>query len=147
MTTALHLPARAASVLLAALIGLDLTGCASFWGTAETETSLEEYRQYMAERAAAEIKEVEKKDEPSFEDTLAAAHRSHRAGDAEQAMRLYFEAFRLDPMDSRSHEGIAYLQLARQPEQAEEVFRKVIAANPNSTMAYVGLGLANLAQD
>jgi len=147
MTTALHLPARAASVLLAALIGLDLTGCASFWGTAETETSLEEYRQYMAERAAAEIEEVEKKDEPSFEDTLAAAHRSHRAGDAEQAMRLYFEAFRLDPMDSRSHEGIAYLQLARQPEQAEEVFRKVIAANPNSTMAYVGLGLANLAQD
>jgi Tfp pilus assembly protein PilF len=61
-------------------------------------------------------------------------------------MRLYFDAFRLDPMDSRSHEGIAYLQLARQPVQAEEVFRKVIKAAPNSTMAHVGLGLARLAQ-
>jgi Tfp pilus assembly protein PilF len=77
---------------------------------------------------------------------LAAAHRSHRAGDSEQAIRLYFEAFRLDPSDSRSHEGIAYLQLARQPEQAEEVFQKVIEEDPNSTMAYVGLGLARLGQ-
>jgi Tfp pilus assembly protein PilF len=61
-------------------------------------------------------------------------------------MRLYFEAFRLDPADSRSHEGIAYLQLARQPDQAEEVFQKVIEADPNSIMAYVGSALAKLAQ-
>jgi Tfp pilus assembly protein PilF len=147
VTLALHLPARAACALLATFIGLNLTGCASLWGDRQTETSLKEYRQYMAERAAAEAEEVEEEDKPSFEDTLAAAHRSHRAGDAEQAMRLYFEAFRLDPMDSRSHEGIAYLQLARQPDQAEEVFLKVIEDDPNSTMAYVGLGLARLAQD
>jgi Tfp pilus assembly protein PilF len=145
MTLALHLPARAACVLLAASIALSLTGCASLWGASQEGTSLEEYRQYMAERAAAEIEEVE--EEPSIEDTLAAARRSHRTGDADQAIRLYFEAFRLDPTDSRSHEGIAFLQLARQPEQAEEVFLKVIEADPNSIMAYVGLGLARLAQD
>jgi Tfp pilus assembly protein PilF len=146
MRIARHLPARVASTLLIALIGLHGIGCA-LWGGPKTETSLAEYRQYMAERAAAENEPVEKKDEPSFEEKLAAAHRSHRTGDTDQAMRLYFEAFRLNPTDSRSHEGIAYLQLARQPDQAEEVFQKVIAANPNSTMAYVGLGLAKLAQD
>ena len=147
MTLASHLSARAASALLTTLIGLNGTGCASLWGTPQTATSLEEYRQYMAERAAAEIAEVEEDDERSFEETLAAAQRSHRVGDAEQAMRLYLEAFRLDPMDSRSHEGIAYLQLARQPDRAEEVFLKVVKTDPDSTMAYVGLGLAKIAQN
>jgi Flp pilus assembly protein TadD len=145
MTLALDLPARAASALLAALVGLSLAGCALL-PTPESETSLDEYRQYMAERAAAEVEETEEKDGPSFEEKLASAQRSHRAGDSEQAMRLYFEAFRLDPADSRSHEGIAYLQLARQPDQAAEVFQKVIEADPNSTMAYVGSALAKLAQ-
>jgi Flp pilus assembly protein TadD len=146
MTYALHLPARAVSVFLAALISLNLTGCASLWSAPASETSLDQYRQYMAERAAAEVAETEEEDEASFEDTLAAAQRFHRAGNSDQAMRLYFDAFRLDPVDSRSHEGIAYLQLARQPAQAEEVFQKVIKADPDSTMAYVGLGLARLAQ-
>jgi Tfp pilus assembly protein PilF len=145
MTLALDLPVRAAPALLAALVGLNLAGCALL-PTPESETSLAEYRQYMAERAAAEVAEPEEKDGPSFEEKLAAAQRSHRAGDAEQAMRLYFEAFRLDPADSRSHEGIAYLQLARQPDQAEEVFQKVIEADPNSIMAHVGSALAKLAQ-
>jgi len=147
MTLGIHLPARAACALLATSIGLNLAGCASLWGASQTGTSLEEYRQYMAERAAAEYEEVEEENEVSFEDKLAAAQRSHRTGNTDQAIRLYFEAFRLDPADSRSHEGIAYLQLARQPDHAEEVFLKVIEADPNSTMAYVGLGLARLAQD
>jgi Flp pilus assembly protein TadD len=128
------------------LVCLNLAGCASLWSAPETSTSLDEYREYMAERAAAEAEVADEEDAPSFEETLAAAQRSHRTGDAEQAMRLYFEAFRLDPEDSRSHEGIAYLQLARQPEQAEGVFRTVVESDPNSTMAYVGLGLAKLAQ-
>jgi Flp pilus assembly protein TadD len=144
MTPALHLPARPAPAILVVLIGLGLTGCA-LWGAPKTGTSLEKYREYMAERAAAEIEEVDEEDEPSFEDTLAAARRSHRAGDADHAIRLYFDAFRLDPTDSRSHAGIAYLQLAREPDHAEEVFLKVIEADPNSIMAYVGLGLARLA--
>jgi Tfp pilus assembly protein PilF len=144
---ALHLSARAACALLATSLGLNLTGCASLWGASQKQTSLDEYRQYMAERAAAEVEEVAEEDKPSFEDALAAAQRSHRSGDADRAMQLYFDAFRLDPADSRPHEGIAYLQLARQPDQAEAVFLEVISENPNSTMAYVGLGLARLAQD
>ncbi len=147
MIPALQLPARAASALLAVLVGLNLTGCASLWGASGTGTSLDEYRQYMAERAAAEFAEPDEEDERSFDDVLAAAQRSHRAGDEAKAIRLYLEAFRLDPTDSRSHEGIAYLQLARQPGQAEEVFQKVIEADPNSAMAHVGIGLALLAQD
>ncbi len=147
MTLPPHFPARAASVLLASLIGLTGTGCASLWGGPRTQTSLEEHRQYMAERAAAEFEQVEQKDERSFEETLAAAHRSHRTGDSDQAIRHYFDAFRLDPADSRSHEGIAYLQLARHPDRAEKLFLKVIKTDPNSTMVYVGLGLAKLMQD
>ena len=146
MTAAFDRSIRVASVLLAFLLAAALTGCASLWGTSESETSLDQYREYMAERAAAEFEETEKESPVSFEEALAAAQRSHRAGDTEQAMRLYFEAFRLDPTDSRSHEGIAYLQLARQPEQAEEVFRQVIETDPTSTMAFVGSGLAELAQ-
>jgi Tfp pilus assembly protein PilF len=132
--------------LLACLVGLALPGCALLPGSSKSETSLDEYRQYMAERAAAEVQETEEESPPSFEEKLAAAHQSHRAGDADQAMRLYFEAFRLDPADSRSHEGIAYLQLAREPEQAEQVFKEVIETDPNSIMAYVGSALAKLAQ-
>ncbi len=147
MKLAPYFPARAACALVASLIGLTGTGCASLWGGFRTKTSLSEHREYMAERAAAEFGEVEERDERSFEETLAAAHRSHRTGDTERAIRLYFDAFRLDPADSRSHEGIAYLQLARQPDHAEELFLKVIKADPNSTMAYVGLGLANLVRD
>jgi len=146
MTAALDRSIRAASVLLACLLAAALMGCASLWGAGESETSLDQYREYMAERAAAELEETEKENRPSFEEALAAAQRSHRAGDTEQAMQLYFEAFRLDPTDSRSHEGIAYLQLARQPEQAEQVFKQVIETDPTSTMAYVGSGLAELAQ-
>jgi Tfp pilus assembly protein PilF len=101
----------------------------------------------MAERAAAEVEEVEEDDGPTFEEKLAAARSSHHAGDTEQAMRLYFDAFRLDPMDERAHAGLAYLQLAREPKQAEEVLLKVIETNPESTMGYVGLGLAKLAQN
>jgi len=147
MPLALHSPGRIAPALLIALIALNGTGCASLWGASNTETSLDEYRQYMAERAAAEIQDNDAEGARSFDDTLAAAHRSHRSGNTEQAMRLYFEAFRLDPTDSRAHEGIAYLQLARQPEQAEEVFQKVIETDPDSIMAYIGLGLAKLSQD
>lgn len=147
MTLVAHSPARAASALLATLIGLTGTGCASLWGGSRTGTSLEEHREYMAERAAAKIEEVEERDERSFEETLAAAHRSHRTGDAEQAIHLYFEAFRLDPADSRSHEGIAYLQLAGQPDHSEKVFLSVIETDPNSTMSYVGLGFAKLVKN
>lgn len=146
MTSRLRRSTRILAGLLVCLAGLAPLGCALLPGASERETSLGEYREYMAERAAAEIQETEEENPLSFEETLAAAQRSHRAGDADQAMRLYFEAFRLDPADSRSHEGIAYLQLARQPEQAEEVFQKVIEADPNSTMAYVGSALAKLAQ-
>jgi len=149
MTAALCLPARAANALriaLIALLGMGGIGCA-LWGGSKSGTTLAQYRQYMAERAAAENEAVEQKEEPTFEEALAAAQRSHRAGDTDQAMRRYFEAFRLDPADPRPHEGIAYLQLARQPHQAEEVFQKVIASDPNAVMAYVGLGLAELAQN
>jgi Tfp pilus assembly protein PilF len=141
------LPSRIASSLLVALLSLNGIGCASLWGKSEPQTSLDEYREYMAERAAVEFEEAAEEEEPSFDDKLEAAQRSHRAGDAEHAMRLYFDAYRLDPMDTRAHAGIAYLQLARQPERAQEVLLQVIETNPDSTMAYVGLGLAKLAQD
>jgi superkiller protein 3 len=101
----------------------------------------------MAERNAAEVAEDTDEEDPTFEEKLAAARRFHRSGETNQALRLYFDAFRLDPNDSRSHEGIAYLQLAHQPERAEAVFLEVIEADPNSAMAHVGVGLAKLAQD
>ena len=147
MTLVPQLPTRTASALLATLIGLTGTGCASLWGGSRTGTSLDEHREYMAERTAVEMAKVENRDERSFEETLAAARHSHRTGKSEQAIRRYFEAFQLDPADSRSHEGIAYLQLAGQPDHAEEIFLRVIETDPNSTMAYVGLGFAKLVKD
>jgi Flp pilus assembly protein TadD len=104
-------------------------------------------RQHMAELAAAEAEGASDEDEPTFEEKLESAQRSHKSGDTNQALRLYFDAFRLDPDDKRSHEGIAYLQLGHQPERAEVVFLEIIETDPTSTMAHVGMGLAKLAQD
>ena len=146
MRLALDRSARSASALLVILFGLDLTGCATLLDRAGFNSSFREHREYMAERAAAEVAEETDEEEPTFEEKLAAAQRFHRSGANNQALRLYFDAFRADPNDTRSHEGIAYLQLAHQPERAETVFLEVIAIDPNSTMAHVGVGLARLAQ-
>jgi len=139
--------ARSASALLVIFFGLDLTGCSTLLNRSGSDRSFEEYRQYMAERTAAELAEDTDEEEPTFEEKLAAAQRFHRSGETNQALRLYFDAFRLDPGDTRSHEGIAYLQLTHQPERAETVFLQIIETDPNSTMAHVGVGLAKLAQD
>ena len=136
---------RAASALLAIFLATILSGCALL-GNSNTNPSFREYREYMAERAAVEVAEVEE-EEQSFEEKLETARRFHRTGDVNQAMRLYFDAFRLNPDDPRAHEGIAYLQLADEPERAETVFQKIIEANPKSAMAHLGVGLAKLAQD
>jgi superkiller protein 3 len=132
---------------LAIVFALNLSGCSTLLNPFQPDSSYQEHRQYMAERAAAEMAEDPDEKEPTFDEKLKAAQRSHQAGKTDQAMRLYFDAFRLDPTDTRSQEGIAYLRLAQQPEQAETVFLKVIAIDPNSTMAHVGVGLAKLAQD
>ena len=139
--------ARTASAILVILFGLDLTGCASLLDPFGPESAIEEQRQYMAERAAAEAAEDTDREKPTFEEKLAAAQRFHRSGETDRAMRLYFDAFRLDPEDTRTHEGVAYLQLGRQTEGAETVFLEVIETDPDSTMAHIGVGLAKLAQD
>lgn len=138
---------RCAPALLAILFGLSGTGCATLMDRFGSDSSYRNYRQQMAERAAAESAEVAEEDEPTFEEKLEAAQRFHRSGKSNQALRLYFDAFRLDPDDKRSHVGIAYLQLPHQPERAEAVFLEVIETDPTSTMAHVGMGLARLAQD
>jgi Flp pilus assembly protein TadD len=147
MHLSLDRSARSAPALLVILLGLDLTGCSTLLDRSGSDRSFDEYRQYMAERTAAELAEDADEEEPTFEEKLAAAQRFHRSGETSQALRLYFDAFRLDPGDTRSHEGIAYLQLPHQPERAEAVFLGVIETDPNSTMAHVGVGLAKLAQD
>ena len=149
MRVSCHRSARCVSpcgVLLAVCFGLNLTGCALSQGKYQSQISFDEYREYLAERAAVEVAPREEAEAPTFEDVLEAAQRQHAAGNSDRAVELYFQAFRLDPEDLRSHEGMAYLQLAREPERAEHVFRKVVESDPNSTMAYVGLGLAKFAQ-
>ncbi|MFQ5681626.1 MAG: hypothetical protein ACE5GG_06255, partial [Candidatus Omnitrophota bacterium] len=49
--------ARSASALLAILFGLDLTGCSTLLDRSGSDRSFQEYRQYMAERTAAEVAE------------------------------------------------------------------------------------------
>lgn len=100
----------------------------------------------MAERASAEIAEIEQEPE-SIEDKITAARRFHRRGQVNRAMREYFDAFRLDPEDTRAHEGAAFLHLAEHPRLAEEVLRGVLSEQPESPIAHLGLGLALYAQD
>jgi Flp pilus assembly protein TadD len=131
--------------VLALALALPLAGCAGFPGGDPSAGSLREHRAYMAKRAAAEAADVEK--EPrSFDETIAAARRFHRNGQVDQAMRLYFDAYRLDPQDPRAQEGIAFLQLDTQAARAERVLKKVAAENPQRSMTQVGLGLARYAQ-
>jgi Flp pilus assembly protein TadD len=147
MHLSLDRSARSVFTLLVMIFGLDLTGCATLMDGWGSEGSFREHRQYMAERTAAEVARDADEERPTFEEQLATAQRLHRSGETDRALRLYFDAFRLDPSDTRSHEGIAYLELAHQPERAEKVFLEVIETDPDSTMAHVGAGLARLAQD
>ena len=139
MTLERALAAQLARALGSALCVAQLAGCS----TSPAGRSFEEHRKYMAERAAAEL--IDSEETATFAGQLSSARQSHRAGEVERAMRLYFDAFRLDPSDARAHEGIAYLQLSGEPQRAATVFERVIAENPESAMAHAGLGLARLA--
>jgi len=131
--------------IVATAVALPLSGCAMFSGGQRSGASFEEYRQYMAERTAAEL--ADDQEEPqTVDEKVEAAQRFHRAGQYDRAMRLYFDAYRLDPEDTRARQGVAYLQLADQPGAAERVLQEVAAERPDSEMAQVGLGLARYAQ-
>jgi Flp pilus assembly protein TadD len=139
-----RIQAFARTGLVFAVAGL-LPGCAMFSGGSEVAESLSEHREYMAELAAAELAGADQEPK-TFDETLESARKFHREGDSSNAMRLYYEAFRLEPDNPRAQEGIAFLQLAEQPARAERVFIKVAADDPESSMAQVGLGLARYAQ-
>jgi len=130
---------------IAFVLAGSLSGCATLSGGNPSRASLSEYREYMAELASAEISESEREPE-SFDEKIESARKFHRAGQSGNAMRLYFEAFRLEPDNPRAQEGIAFLQLAEQPARAERVLVEVAAVDPGSSMAQLGLGLARYAQ-
>lgn len=136
---------KPAHAMLAFAIAGSLSGCAMLSGGNQAAKSLSEHREYMAELAAAEIA-LSDEEPKTFDETIEAARKFHRAGNSSSAMRLYYEAFRLEPDNPRAQAGIAFLQLAEQPARAERVLAKVAVADPESAMAQLGLGLARYAQ-
>ena len=77
MHLACRRPARAASALLVVFLAPTLSGCASF-GNSQSNSSFGEYRQYMAERAAAEVAEAEV-EEQTFEEKARSTLLSTRS--------------------------------------------------------------------
>jgi Flp pilus assembly protein TadD len=134
-----------ARTTLAFVVAGSLSGCAMLSGENETAKSLSEHREYMAELAAAEVVGNDGAPE-SFDEALEFARKFHRVGNSSRAMRMYYEAFRMEPDNPRAHEGIAFLQLAEEPARAERVLLKIAADDPESSIVQLGLGLARYAQ-
>ena len=135
---------RAACVLVAT--APILGGCASFPNPfrAPTRAELAAERQH-AKRLAAEAAEAARK-AVSPEERLALADRMRRSGRIDKAALAYLSAYERDPSDPVPQERIAFMQVSRKPEKAEEIFESILREVPDRSSAHAGLGLAHYAQ-
>ena len=135
----------AASALFAVL----LAGCAYVPGT---PSPLQQYQKRLAQQkaldraAAAAAIEAPVEEKASFEDKLREGDQARAKGDAPRAVMEYVQAHQLDPEDPRPRQRIGFIQLTEDPVSAERIFTELAAEDPDSAVAYMGLGLAQLAQ-
>lgn len=140
-------PAQAAaSALFAVLLG----GCVYVPGTA---SPVEQYRERLAQQKAldnaAEMAALESPapmKEASFDEKLREGDRARDQGDIPRAVVDYAQAFGLDPEDARPRERIGFLQLSENPQRAELIFTELVEEHPDSAVAYLGMGLSQMAQ-
>jgi superkiller protein 3 len=135
---------------LSAFFAVLLTGCAYVPGTA---SPIEQYQKRLAQQKAlnraadAAALDSPAVEEASFEDKLRDGDRARDHGDIPRALLDYVQAHGLDPEDPRPRERIGFLHLSEDPQGSELIFTELAEADPDSAVAYLGLGLSQLAQD
>lgn len=126
-----------------------LLGCGRLFMSPTPEDAFEERQLHMAE-AEARAQQGERHwhhEGMTVEQILQDADQMTRAGQIDRAVVGYIDALRADPDSPIPRARIANLQLSRDPERAEALFRDIISAQPDAAVAYAGLGLALLARN
>src|SRR5258705_99006 len=124
-----------------ALLLLALPGCA-WLGPSPAQQELREARRARSQASD----DLAPKHKP-VEERLAEADRYLADGRGGQAVWGYLEAHREDPTAVSPRLRIGYVEIARDPEQAEALFAAIVHDEPDSAQAHAGLGLARFAQN
>jgi Flp pilus assembly protein TadD len=124
-----------------------LAGCGRLFMSPRPEEAFEERQRHMAEAESRAERRASRHDGASVEEILRDADMMTRAGQIDQAVVGYIDALQADPKSPIPRARIANLQLSRDPERAEALFREIIASQPDAAVAYAGLGLALLARN
>ena len=120
-----------------------------------TKTEASEAKFYLArvrlaqgrnEEAAILLAEAAAQDESNFDVLLATADLNFRSGEHERAQQRYDEIIRRFPTRVEGYERLAaLLRLQNEDEAAAQVYRKLIAANPEASfVGYRGLARSSL---
>jgi Flp pilus assembly protein TadD len=124
-----------------------LSGCASLGsdndGPGEYDAA-KAASQYNSVSSAPRAEDMGK--EPSATDRLNEGDRNRDKGNLQEAVLAYLRAASLNPQDMTPTLRIAYLQLTGDATLAEKSFFDVTEKDPQLTEAWLGLGLAQLAQ-
>ena len=131
------------------LLALWLPGCGSLFGLSRhPEEAFERRERILAEAEAAEVERLARSREGApLDEILRDADGMARTGRMEQALMGYLDALQADPRSPVPRARIANLQLSRDPERAEALFRDILASEPEAAIAHAGLGLALLARN
>lgn len=125
-----------------------LPGCGRLFVAQRPEQAFERQQRIMAQAEAAEIdRRAQPREGASVEEILREADRLTRGGQIDRALAGYIEALQADPKSPIPRARIANLQLRKDPERAEALFRDLAAEQPDLALAHAGLGLALLARD
>lgn len=123
-----------------------LAGCGRLFMSPQPEEAFEQHQKQLAQAESLNDEHRRHAGE-SLEEILRDADQMTRAGQVDQAVVGYIDALQADPHSPIPRARIANLQLTRDPERAEALFREIIAKQPDAAVAYAGLGLALLARN
>jgi Flp pilus assembly protein TadD len=113
----------------------------------QPESPVREYqRQALEERAAARQSTVEDSEPATPEGKIAEGDSFRKKGRTDRAVLAYLEAVRLAPDATLPRERIGYVQLDRDLERSEAIFRGLVEKDPENVESLRGLGLAYLGQ-
>ncbi len=123
-----------------------LPGCGRLFLSPHPEEASPQRQEQLGERLGGERRSL-RREGASVEEILRDADQMTRAGQIDRAVVGYIDALRADPDSPIPRARIANLQLSRDPERAEALFREIIASMPDAAVAHAGLGLALLARN
>jgi Flp pilus assembly protein TadD len=137
-------------ISLLLLVPFALSGCASLWSESASKSyydptsTRDQYRATLqAQTAAGQVRTEEGQ---SSSQKLLEGDRHLQQGDLWRAAVAYFRAARLDPETIEPRLRLAHVELRTNPERAENSFRALTEQYSEAPSAWLGLGLALVAQ-